>query len=125
MSRLREWAAALERDAHAVWLAARDPRTPWIAKAVALATAAYAFSPIDLIPDFVPVVGLLDDLILVPAGLWLAMRLIPPAILAEHRAAAAAAPENPVSRFAGHAIQVVWGAALVFVIALAVQALVR
>ena len=107
MSRLREWAAALERDAHAVWLAARDPRTPWIAKAVALAPAAYAFSPIDLIPDFVPVVGLLDDLILVPAGLWLAMRLIPPEVLAEHRATAEAAGDDPVSRLAGHVIQVV------------------
>ena len=123
LTRLRGWAKRLKRDAHAVWLCARDPRTPWGAKAVAFATAAYAFSPIDLIPDFVPVLGYLDDLILVPAGLWLAMRLIPPEILAEHRATAAAATENPVSRLAGHVIQVVWGAAAVFLIALAVQAL--
>lgn len=122
---MRGWARALKRDAHAVWLAARDPRTPWFAKAVAVATAAYAFSPIDLIPDFVPVLGLLDDLILVPAGLWLAVRLIPPEVLAEHRAAAEAAQENPVSRMAGHVIQVVWGATAVFLIALAVQALLR
>ena len=122
---LRAWARALKRDAHAVWLAARDPRTPWYAKALAFAVAAYAFSPIDLIPDFIPVLGLLDDLILVPAGLWLAVRLIPAEVLAEHRAAADAASDNPVSRFAGHVIQVVWGAAAVFLIALAVQAFLR
>jgi uncharacterized membrane protein YkvA (DUF1232 family) len=125
LNKLRGWARALKRDAHAVWLCARDPRTPWAAKAVAFATAAYAFSPIDLIPDFIPVLGYLDDLILVPAGLWLAMRLIPPEILAEHRATAAAAADNPVSRLAGHVIQVIWGAAAVFLIALAVQALLR
>lgn len=68
---LRTWARALKRDAHAVWLLARDPRTPWYAKAVALVVAAYALSPIDLIPDVIPVLGYLDDVILVPAGLWL------------------------------------------------------
>jgi uncharacterized membrane protein YkvA (DUF1232 family) len=122
---LRAWAKALKRDAHAVWLCARDPRTPWPAKAVAVVTAAYALSPIDLIPDFIPVLGYLDDLVLVPAGLWLAMRLIPPEVLAEHRAAAEAAGDNPVSRLAGQVIQVIWGATAVFVIALAVQALLR
>ena len=96
-----------------------------MAKAVAFSVAAYAFSPIDLIPDFIPVLGLLDDLILVPAGLWLAIRLIPPDVLAEHRATADGATDNPVSRFAGYAIQVVWGATAIFLIALAVQALVR
>jgi uncharacterized membrane protein YkvA (DUF1232 family) len=92
---------------------------------VAVVTAAYALSPIDLIPDFIPVLGYLDDLILVPAGLWLAMRLIPPDVLAEHRATADAAADSPVSRFAGHVIQVIWGATAVFLIALAVQALLR
>jgi uncharacterized membrane protein YkvA (DUF1232 family) len=92
---------------------------------VAVVTAAYALSPIDLIPDFIPVLGYLDDLILVPAGLWLAMRLIPPDVLAEHRATAEAAGDDPVSRLAGYAIQVVWGATAVFLIALAVQALLR
>lgn len=105
---LRSWARALKRDAHAVWLCARDPRTPFAAKAVALLVAAYAFSPIDLIPDFVPVLGLLDDLILVPAGLWLALRLIPPAILAEHRAAAEAAANRPVSRRAAAVVVAAW-----------------
>jgi uncharacterized membrane protein YkvA (DUF1232 family) len=81
---------------------------------VALAVAAYALSPIDLIPDFVPVLGLLDDLLLVPLGLWLALKLIPPQVLAEHRAAAEAAAERPVSRLAAVAVVLVWlaGAAL-------------
>jgi len=72
-----------------VYLAARDPRVPWYAKLVAAAVAAYALSPIDLIPDFIPVVGHLDDVIIVPLGLWLAIRLIPPAVLAELRDRAA------------------------------------
>ena len=105
---LRAWAFALKRDALAVWLAGRDPRTPWYARAVALAVAAYAFSPIDLIPDFVPVLGLLDDLLIVPAGLWLALRLIPAGVLAEHRAAAAALASKPVSKAAAAVIAGVW-----------------
>ena len=121
MTSLRSWARALKRDAHAVWLAARDPRTPWYAKAVALAVAAYAFSPIDLIPDFVPVLGYLDDLILVPAGLWLALKLVPADVLAEHRAAAEAAADRPVSRVAATAVVLAWIAFAV----LAALALVR
>ena len=69
-------------------LAARDPRVPWYAKVVAACVAAYAFSPIDLIPDFIPVLGYLDDVIIVPLGILLAIRLIPPALLEEHRCAA-------------------------------------
>jgi len=121
---LRAWAFALKRDAHAVWLAARDPRTPWYAKAVALAVAAYAFSPIDLIPDFVPVLGYLDDLILVPAGLWLALKLVPAQVLAEHRAAAEAAARRPVSRAAAIGVVAVWTAVGVAA-ALAVAGAVR
>ena len=105
---LRAWARTLKRDAHAVWLAAHDPRTPWYAKAVAMAVAAYAFSPIDLIPDFIPVIGYLDDLILVPAGLWLALQLIPPEVLADHRRAAEAAADRPVNRWAAVAVVAVW-----------------
>ena len=67
LQRLRDWARDIKRDVHALYLAARDPRVPWYAKAVALAVAAYALSPIDLIPDFIPVIGYLDDLIIVPA----------------------------------------------------------
>ena len=108
MDRLRRWARTLRRDAHAVWLCARDPRTPWAARLVAMAVAAYALSPIDLIPDFVPVLGYLDDLILVPLGLWLVLRMIPPAVLARHRAAADAAAERPASRAAVVVIVGVW-----------------
>ena len=105
---LRAWARSLKRDVHAVWLCARDPRTPWYAKALAIAVAGYALSPIDLIPDFIPVLGYLDDLILVPAGLWLVLRLIPPEVIAEHRAAAEAAADRPVSRVAAIVIVSVW-----------------
>ncbi|RAK57209.1 YkvA family protein [Phenylobacterium deserti] len=110
---LRTWARALKRDAHVVWLCARDPRTPWAAKAVALLVAAYAFSPLDLIPDFVPVLGYLDDLILVPAGLWLALKLIPAQLLAEHRAAAEAVAARPISRIAAGAVLAIWAAAAI------------
>jgi uncharacterized membrane protein YkvA (DUF1232 family) len=106
--RLKTWARALKRDGHAVYLAARDPRTPWYAKALALAVAGYALSPIDLIPDFIPVVGYLDDVILVPAGIWLVIRLIPADVLAEHRALADAASSRPVNRTATAAILAIW-----------------
>ena len=104
---LRGWARALKRDAAALALAARDSRVPWPAKAMAGAVAAYALSPIDLIPDFIPVIGLLDDLILVPLGLWLALRLVPPALLAEFRATAERMP-RPVSRWGARAIVASW-----------------
>jgi len=77
LNRLKQWARALKRDVLALYLAARDPRVPWYAKALALVTAAYALSPIDLIPDFIPVLGYLDDLILLPGLIWLTVRLIP------------------------------------------------
>ena len=82
---LKAWAGRLQRDAVALWLAARDPRTPWSAKVLAGFVAAYALSPIDLVPDFIPVLGYLDDLLIVPAGIWLAVRLVPPALMAEFR----------------------------------------
>jgi uncharacterized membrane protein YkvA (DUF1232 family) len=112
--RLRRWARSLKRDTLALYLAARDPRVPWYAKAVALAVAAYALSPIDLIPDFIPVIGYLDDLIIVPLGILLAVRLIPPEILAEHRQVANVAAERPTSRTAAMVILAIWiGLALV------------
>jgi len=73
----RLWARALKTEAHAVYLASKDPRVPWYAKALAACVLAYLFSPIDLIPDFIPVVGYLDDLVVVPAGLLLVIKLIP------------------------------------------------
>jgi uncharacterized membrane protein YkvA (DUF1232 family) len=74
---LRQWARSLKQEAHAVYLAARHPRTPWYAKALALCVAGYAFSPIDLIPDFIPVLGYLDDVVIVPLGILAVIKLIP------------------------------------------------
>ena len=86
LQRLRIWARGLKREVHAVYLAARDPRVPWYVKALAIALAAYALSPIDLIPDFIPVLGLVDDVILIPIGVWLFEKMIPRDQFAEHRA---------------------------------------
>ena len=85
---LKTWARVVKRDVVALWLAARDPRVPWHAKAVAAAVAAYALSPIDLIPDFIPVIGYLDDLVIVPLGILLAVRLIPTDVMEDLRAQA-------------------------------------
>ncbi|MFN3944993.1 MAG: YkvA family protein [Allosphingosinicella sp.] len=84
-------------EAHAAWLAARDPRTPWHARAFGFLVATYALSPIDLIPDFIPVLGLVDDIVIIPAGMWLFARMVPEELFAEHRAAAAEAAERPTS----------------------------
>ena len=114
MSRLRTWARALRRDAHAIFLASRDPRVPWAVKLLALAVAGYALSPIDLIPDFIPVLGYLDDLIIVPLGIWLVIELIPEDVMHEYRAMASAAAQRPVSKAAAIIIVALWisGAAL-------------
>src|ERR1051326_7426426 len=105
----KQWARTIKRDVHAVYLAARDPRVPWYAKALAICVAAYALSPIDLIPDFIPILGYLDDLVLVPLGIALAIRLIPPALLEEHRAAAAAlSDKRPTSPAAAAVIIGIW-----------------
>ena len=111
--RLSEWARAIKRDVHALYLAGRDPRVPWYAKALAALVAGYALSPIDLIPDFIPVVGYLDDAILVPLGIVLVIRLIPPEVMAEHRDAAAAAQDRPVSRVAAIVVISAWVVAAV------------
>ncbi len=107
---LRRRARLIKRDTLALYLAARHPATPWYAKALALAIAAYALSPIDLIPDFIPVLGYLDDVILLPAAIVLCVRLIPPAVLAECRrqADAAFAAGKPVSRTAAAIIVILW-----------------
>ncbi|MBX9757565.1 MAG: DUF1232 domain-containing protein [Beijerinckiaceae bacterium] len=93
-------------------MSVRDPRTPLLAKLVAAVVVAYALSPIDLIPDFIPVLGQLDDLILVPLGLWIAVRLVPSHVIAEARARARSGERLPVSRAAGFAIASIWAAAL-------------
>ena len=108
LRRLRNWTAIAQRDAHAAYLAAFDPRVPWYAKLLALAIAAYAFSPIDLIPDFIPVIGQLDDILVVALGLMLVVKLIPPEVMAEHRAAALAARERPKSKAMAAAVIAVW-----------------
>jgi uncharacterized membrane protein YkvA (DUF1232 family) len=108
MRRLRDWARALERETLALYYAARDPRTPWIAKLVIGLVVAYALSPIDLIPDFIPVLGYLDDLLLLPLGIWLAIRLLPAGVLDQARARAAQALERPRSRAAAAVIVAIW-----------------
>ena len=84
----KSWAHRLKLDVVAIYIAGRDPRTPWYAKAIALAVAAYAFSPVDLIPDFIPVLGYLDDLIIIPLGIMLVVKLIPEELMADCRAKA-------------------------------------
>ena len=113
---LRTWARAIKRDAYAIYLAARDPRTPWYAKLLALFVAGYALSPIDLIPDFIPVLGYLDDVIIVPLGIMAVAKLVPPEVMAEHRAAAEAAMSRPTSRTAAIVIVLIWIAALALVV---------
>jgi uncharacterized membrane protein YkvA (DUF1232 family) len=115
LSSLRAWAANAKRDVVALWIAARDPRVPWYAKAVAGAVAAYALSPIDLVPDFVPVLGYLDDLIIVPAGIFLAIRLIPADLMAEFRAEAARRA-RPTSRAGIVLIIAAWAAIAAFLL---------
>jgi len=105
---LKDWARAIKRDVVALWLAARDSRVPAIAKVVAGIVAAYALSPIDLIPDFIPVLGYLDDLVIVPLGIMLVIRLIPAALFAELRDKADAVTARPVSRAAALSIIAIW-----------------
>jgi uncharacterized membrane protein YkvA (DUF1232 family) len=93
--RLRDWARLARRDVHAIYLASRDPRVPWYAKALAVFIVGYALSPIDLIPDFIPILGHLDEVILLPLGILLVVRLIPMDVMAEHRQSAAVAQERP------------------------------
>ena len=104
----KQWARTVKRDVVALWIAARDSRTPTMAKIVAGAVAAYALSPVDLIPDFVPVLGYLDDLIIVPLGILIAIRLIPVPLMAEFRERAAHRAQRPVSRSGLVAIVLIW-----------------
>jgi uncharacterized membrane protein YkvA (DUF1232 family) len=108
LSRAKRWAKSIKRDVVALWIAARDPRVPWYAKALCASVAAYALSPIDLIPDFIPVLGYLDDVILVPVGILLAIRLIPPDLMAEFRDEANMRAERPISRVAAAVIVMFW-----------------
>jgi len=98
----------MKRDTLAVYLACRDPRTPWYAKVFAGGIVAYALSPIDLIPDFVPVLGYLDDLIIVPLGIALAVKMIPEEVLVDCRAMAEAASDRPTGRRAALVVIAIW-----------------
>jgi len=115
LARARSHARRLKRDAYALYFVMRDHRTPWYVRAVAAGVVAYALSPFDLIPDFVPVLGYLDDLVIVPLGVALVVKLVPADVLADCRAQAETAANRPVSR-AGAALMIaVWAAAAVAV----------
>ncbi|MEZ0000069.1 YkvA family protein [Sinorhizobium fredii] len=112
MERARRWAGNLKRDVVALWIAARDPRTPWYAKAAAGIVAAYALSPIDLIPDFIPILGYLDELFILPVGIALTVRLIPADLMAEFRRTAASRERRPYSTITAVVVVSIWMLAL-------------
>ncbi|MBA3729860.1 MAG: DUF1232 domain-containing protein [Sphingomonas sp.] len=109
--RLNDWAKGLKRDVVALWLAARDPRVPWYAKLLAAIVAAYALSPLDLIPDFIPILGYLDDLLIVPVGIWATVKLIPKPLMAELRLKAME-QRKPTSKVGMAIVIILWLAAI-------------
>jgi uncharacterized membrane protein YkvA (DUF1232 family) len=115
VQKIRDWAKRLKRDALALWFACRSPLTPWYAKALAVFTVGYALSPIDLIPDFIPVLGFVDDAILLPALIWVSLRLIPPEVMEQCRAEADRSLERgagkPRSYLGAGVIVVLWAGA--------------
>jgi len=123
MDRWKERAKKIQTETYAVYLAYRDPRVPWYARLFAACVVAYAFSPIDLIPDFIPVLGYLDDLVLVPLGIVLALKMIPQPVMAECRQKAqeVMAQGKPVNRVAAAVIVSAW----LLLAALAVYLIVR
>ena len=114
LASVRKWARAVKLDVVALWIAARDPRVPWLAKIAAGAVAAYALSPIDLIPDFVPVLGYVDDVIIVPLGIVMAVRLVPEPLMREFRQEAIRR-ERPTSRVGMIAIAAIWVATAILI----------
>ena len=117
MQTWKSWAQRLKTELYALYLAYRDPRTPWYARILAALVVAYAFSPLDLIPDPIPVLGYLDDLLLLPLGIWLVLRLIPAEVMADSRLAAQAriAEGKPVMRLGLALVLIIWGLGLVLV----------
>lgn len=113
INKLRDWARLIKRDVLALWIPARDQRTPVMAKIIAAAVAAYALSPIDLIPDFIPILGLLDDAILLPLGILLAVQLIPPDLMAQYRESATELSQRPTSRAGLAIVAAIWLAAVI------------
>jgi uncharacterized membrane protein YkvA (DUF1232 family) len=124
LEKLRQRARELNREIAALFLAARHPRTPWHAKLLMLLIVAYAVSPIDLIPDFIPVIGLLDDVLLLPIGIALVLRLIPEAVIAECRVQARMneAERHRLGRFGAIGVALVWLMLLILAAGWAVQA---
>jgi len=114
IEKMRTWARALKAEIAVLAAAVRDARTPWYAKVLGVIIVAYALSPIDLIPDFIPVLGYLDDLLLLPLGIWLVRRIIPADVMAEHRASVAAGTRLPPNRMAAAAIVALWVISLTF-----------
>ena len=114
LDKIKNWARRLKRDVLALWIAARDPRVPLASKLVAGAVAAYALSPIDLIPDVIPVIGYLDDILIVPLGIMLAVRLVPAELMAQARAKAALRAGRPTSRLGLAFILAIWLSCLIF-----------
>jgi len=106
--KLKQKTQSMKLEIYALYLACRDPRTPWYAKGFAALVAAYALSPIDLIPDFIPVLGYLDDLILIPAGIWLVIRMIPAEVMEESRVQARALADRPRSRAGLLMVLLIW-----------------
>ena len=105
---LKEWARTIKRDVVALYIAGRDPRVPWYVKLAAVAVAAYALSPIDLIPDFIPVLGYLDEVIILPVALLLVIKMIPDPLMTEFREEAQRRAERPTSRVAAAVIIAFW-----------------
>jgi uncharacterized membrane protein YkvA (DUF1232 family) len=109
---VRDWAKTLKRQVMVLWFACRHPATPWLPKLVAIAVVAYALSPIDLIPDFIPILGYLDDAILLPLGIWLVIRLLPTPVLEQCRQQAAewesSQAPRPVNKRAAIVIILIW-----------------
>ncbi len=120
LSRAKAWARRLKRDGLTLWFALKTPGTPWYAKALGAFVVGYALSPIDLIPDFIPVLGFLDDVILLPVLIWLTIRLVPKAVLDDCRMKAdawlAAGNDKPRSRTATVVIIVIWATALLAIL---------
>jgi len=114
VQKLRDWARHLKAETLALYLAARDPRTPWYTRLLVAGIVAYALSPIDLIPDFVPVLGLLDEIVLLPLGIAFALRMIPAEVMADARGRAQAelAGETPRSRAAAVVVIAIWFGAI-------------
>ena len=117
IARLREQARRLKAEVLALYLAMRDPRTPWLARWIAALVVGYAVSPVDLIPDFVPLLGYLDDLVLLPLGIWLGLRLIPDDVMADCRRRAAETEIDPnIKRISVAVIIMLWIVAVLLLV---------